>query len=177
MARTIDLYLVYQFIRRLVTPFDQTKAFKLGIINKDGHVLKKRESLTTDDEKNAYTYFDTLVFNLKKLINKLGGKNKIITYAAALLLLREQNNPSKYIVSEEKLEKRLNTQLKIMGKMSSKTMSKIFEEGPGVGGAPANNVGAGRIAGTLDNPTVVRKKPVMARRKIQSFKKFRQTSK
>lgn len=91
MARLVDLYLVYQFIVRLVTPFDQWDAYKLGIIDKDGMVKKKRATLSTEEEKKAWGYFDILAANVKKLINKLpGGESKLITYAAAGLLLKEQ---------------------------------------------------------------------------------------
>lgn len=91
MARLIDLYLVYQFIARLITPFDQWDAFRLGIIDKDGKVKKKRATLSTDEERKAWGYFDILAANVKKLINKLpGGDSKLVSYAAAGLLLKEQ---------------------------------------------------------------------------------------
>lgn len=91
MARVVDLFLVYQFIVRLITPFDQWDAFKLGIIDKDGKVKRKRATLSTDEEKKAWGYFDILAANVKKLINKLpGGEGKLMSYAAAGLLLKEQ---------------------------------------------------------------------------------------
>lgn len=91
MARIVDLFLVYQFISRLITPFDQWDAYRLGIIDKDGKVKKKRATLSSDEEKKAWGYFDILAANVKKLINKLpGGENKLVSYAAAGLLLKEQ---------------------------------------------------------------------------------------
>jgi hypothetical protein len=36
-----DTFLLYHFLKRLVQPFEKTKAFKLGIIDKDGKVFKK----------------------------------------------------------------------------------------------------------------------------------------
>ena len=38
----VDLFLVYQFIRRLATPFKEWKAYELGIIDDKGVQLKKR---------------------------------------------------------------------------------------------------------------------------------------
>ena len=91
MARVVDLFLVYQFIIRLITPFDQWDAFKLGIIDKSGKVKKKRNTLKTEEEKSAWGYFDILAANVKKLIAKLpGGESKLVSYAAAGLLLKEQ---------------------------------------------------------------------------------------
>ena len=54
-GKWMDLLYLYQFIKRLTTPFDKTEAFKLGIIDKDGNVLRKRKTLSTAEEKNAYT--------------------------------------------------------------------------------------------------------------------------
>ena len=86
-----NIYFVYQFIKKLVTPFEKTDAFKLGIIDKDGKILKKRRNLEGSKEKDAYTLSDTLVWNIKKLIGKVpGGKSKIASYAAALFLIKEQ---------------------------------------------------------------------------------------
>lgn len=89
MAGIVDLYMVYEFIKRLATPFDETNAFKLGLIDADGNRLKKAK---TEPEKRSMTYFDRLIFNLKRLLAKVpGGSSKIATYAAALLLLRERD--------------------------------------------------------------------------------------
>lgn len=136
MKRAIDAYVVYQFLKRLATPFTASPAYKLGIIDAQGHVLRKRATLKTDEEKKAYTYFDTLVFNLKKLIIKLGGESKIVTYAAALLLIKEQNNKAAAFFTEEKLQKCLNRQIKQLRHI------QIREE------APTNNIGSGNIKGT-----------------------------
>ena len=94
----VDYYLAYQFIKKLTTPFKDTEAYKLGIIDEKGKVLKKRSSLTSK-EKESYKLMDTLVFNMKKLLEKLpGGKSKIGSLAAALFLLKEEN------VTEDTLE-------------------------------------------------------------------------
>ena len=41
MSRAIDLLITYRVIKMLVTPFDNTDAYKLGIIDKNGKVLRK----------------------------------------------------------------------------------------------------------------------------------------
>ncbi len=89
----IDLFLVYQFIRRLATPFKDWEAFKLGIIDENGNVLKKRKDLLTVRERQAFGVFDVMVLNLKKLLAKVpGGSSRLASYAAALYLLREWNH-------------------------------------------------------------------------------------
>ena len=83
-----DLIVVYKFLRKLVTPFERTEAFKLGIIDKDGKKLKDPKTL---DEQEAYTVLDRLVFNIKKIIERLpGGKSSLSSYATALYLIREE---------------------------------------------------------------------------------------
>ena len=98
MGRAIDLFVTYRFIKLLVTPFDKTPAFKLGIIDKDGNrVMEKTVSrgmqptvLIGDEKKSAYTILHKLVFNIKKIFDKVPGlRTKLGTYAAALFLLKD----------------------------------------------------------------------------------------
>ena len=101
MGRAIDLFVTYRFIKLLVTPFEKTEAFKLGIIDKDGNrVLPTTppggvrkvvpEPLVSTEEKNAYTILHKLVFNIKKIFGKVPGlRTKVGTYAAALFLLKD----------------------------------------------------------------------------------------
>ena len=97
-----ELYFLFSFLKRLVTKFEKTDAYKLGIIDKNGKVLIKKRDFTTIEQRNAYTMMDTLIFNLKKLLGKIPfGKTTIATYAAALLLLREEKNLK--ILSDEKI--------------------------------------------------------------------------
>jgi hypothetical protein len=86
----VDLFLVYQFLKRLTTPFEKWQACKLGIIDKDGNVLIHRKDFRTEAQRAAFGIFDQMVLNMKKLIEKVpGGKTRIATYAAALYLIRE----------------------------------------------------------------------------------------
>ena len=100
MGRAIDLFVTYRFIKLLVTPFDKTEAFKLGIIDEKGNRIipppvagvrqTKPEPLRTSDEKNSYTILHKLVFNIKKIFGKVPGlRTKLGTYAAALFLLKD----------------------------------------------------------------------------------------
>lgn len=93
-----NIYFVYQFIKKLVTPFTETEAYKLGIIDENGKVLKKRSTLNKIAEREAYTLSDTLIFNLKKILAKIpGGSTKFATFAAALFLIKEDKNINHYL--------------------------------------------------------------------------------
>ena len=95
MGRAIDLFVTYRFIKLLVTPFEKTEAFELGIIDEKGNRqvepgTNKPTTLRTTDEKNAYTILHKLVFNIKKIFEKVPGlRTKLGTYAAALFLLKD----------------------------------------------------------------------------------------
>ena len=88
----IDLYLVFSFIKRLVTPFDKWAAFKEGIIDKKGNIIIRRKDFTTRAQRQAFGIFDQLILNIKKLLAKLPGcSTRLASYAAALWLIKEQN--------------------------------------------------------------------------------------
>ena len=95
MGRAIDLFVTYRFIKLLTTPFQKTEAYKLGIIDNKGNRItepgtNKPTTLRTIAEKNAYTVLHKLVFNIKKLFEKVPGlRTKVGTYAAALFLLKD----------------------------------------------------------------------------------------
>ena len=99
MGRAIDLFVTYRFIKLLVTPFDKSPAYKLGIIDKDGNRTKEEvegrlhpqpTQLKTAEQKAAYTVLHKLVFNIKKIFAKVPGlRTKLGTYAAALYLLKD----------------------------------------------------------------------------------------
>ena len=86
----IDAFITFRFLKLLVTPFNKTEAYRLGIIDERGKVLRKYKSLERMEERQAYTILHRLVFNVKKLIEKVpGGKSRLASYAAALFLIKE----------------------------------------------------------------------------------------
>jgi len=134
---SVDLFLTYHFLKRLATPFENWDAYKLKIIDADGNILKKSKTLTTPEEINAWGYFDRLVANLKKLLAKVpGGKSKIASYAAALLLIKENKSPRD--IDDEELAVLVETLLNAQ-------LNALNEDGIAV--APVNNVGGGKVAG------------------------------
>ena len=95
--RPVDLLIAYRVIKMLVTPFNKQPAFKYGIIDKDGKVLKKYNTIKGTNEKRAYTILHRFVFNLKRLLAKAGIKGKLGSFAvAAALLLKENKEYFKY---------------------------------------------------------------------------------
>ena len=95
--RPVDLLIAYRVIKMLVTPFNKQPAFKYGIIDKDGNVLQKYRTIKGTAEKRSYTVLHRFVFNLKRILAKVGIKGKLGSFAvAAALLLKENKEYSKY---------------------------------------------------------------------------------
>jgi len=79
-------------------PWNTTGAFEAGIIDAEGKILRKPE---TADDRNVYNLFHKLIFNLKRLLNKLPfGKKTISSYLAALYLIKEETGMSDAKLSE-----------------------------------------------------------------------------
>ena len=171
MSQIVDNLLAYKILTMLVKPFKDTQAFKLGIIDDKGANLKKSGSLRTSEEKDSYTYLHRLVFNMKKIINKLpGGENNLKSLVAALFMVRE------YYDSKDRTTSLMESKfLSVLEKINAGVT--LAEEEIAVNkfvrsmeeDAPVNNVGGGAIA-QLDQPminkkTVKKYKPVVRRNK------------
>ena len=89
--RAIDLVITYRVIKLLVTPFERQEAFKYGIIDKDGKVLKPYRTLKTTKEKQSYTILHRFVFNLKRILKRVGLGGRLGSFAVSLALLLREN--------------------------------------------------------------------------------------
>ena len=85
--KIVDNLIALRIIYLLVTPFEDTKAYKIGLIDSKGRPIKKAE---TAEEKDSTSMLHRLVWNLKRIINLApGGSTKIGSLAAAYLLVKE----------------------------------------------------------------------------------------
>lgn len=66
-SRVIDYMIIFSIAKKFATPFNKTQAFKLGIIDAKGNILR---APATSKEKSAFTPLDNLVTRIKKLIPK-----------------------------------------------------------------------------------------------------------
>ena len=108
--RAVDLIITYRVVKLLATPFEKQEAFKYGIIDKDGKVLRKYRTLKTTAEKKSYTILHRFVFNLKRVLAKAGLGGRLGTFAVALAtLLREDK---RYMEHKSLIESAVITYLK-----------------------------------------------------------------
>ena len=104
VSRTADLFYAFRFLKLLVTPWDKTEAYELGVIDDSGKIIKKAKDRKTPQEKSSYTVFHRLVFNVKRLLQKApGGSSRLASYAAALFLIKEHTD-----LSEDEIKKVLD---------------------------------------------------------------------
>ena len=90
MSRAVDLFVTYRFLKLLVTPWNKQEAYKQGIIDKNGKAIKKARDLETEAERESFTLLHRLVFNCKRIMQKIPFvRSQLGTYATALFLLKE----------------------------------------------------------------------------------------
>ena len=110
MSRTIDALITYRVIKLLVTPFEKTEAFKRGIIDKDGNVLIKFKQVKKLSDRKHYTLLHRFVWNIKRLMKKVGLGSRLGTFGAALALLIKED--SSYAQHKDVIESAVITYLK-----------------------------------------------------------------
>jgi len=109
-SRAVDALITYRIVKLLTTPFERQEAFKYGIIDKDGKVLKKSKTLKTEKERKAYTILHRFVFNLKRILQRVGLGSRLGSFAVALALLIKENK--EYEQHKVLIESAINSYLK-----------------------------------------------------------------
>lgn len=144
--RYIDSTIAMRILDMLVTPIKETDAYKLGIIDEKGKELRKLNQLHNNEERDAYTLLYRLIYRIKKIIQKTSDSKRLVNYAAALSLVKEQ-----YELFQEPmdLEIRYLDRLKYDLSEELKTVNKYFFNNPMrtfrqfmEDGVPANNAAA-----------------------------------
>lgn len=159
MSNTIDNLIAFRVLYMLVTPFDKTEAYKLGVIDKDGNVLVKVKD-QTPEQKDSYSVLTRLVFSLKRLLGKVpGGKSQIATLAAAYYLIKESHE-SGIPLNEQRVRNILSLVSEgitlVEEELIVEEFLSVMEDGAAAGGV-ANAVGSGAAVST-DYPAIRKKR-------------------
>tara|TARA_B100000524_G_scaffold257752_1_gene139839 strand:- start:68 stop:628 length:561 start_codon:yes stop_codon:yes gene_type:complete len=108
MSRAIDALIAARLIKLLVTPFKKTKAYQMGIIDDKGKVLikskdipKKFPTYEIQKARRAYTLLIRFVFNLKRLLSKVGIRGPIGSAAAAAIAFLKEEYPNNQYIEQE----------------------------------------------------------------------------
>ena len=116
IKRAADFAYAVRFVKLLTTPWENTDAFKLGLVDKEGK-RDKSVKLDNDEKKSAYTLFIRFVYNIKRLVQKAPGGGTVVGSLAAGLLLLKEN----YGISE-------NNMKKILEKLNIDTLDFMLEK-------------------------------------------------
>ena len=107
MGRVIDALIAYRLVKLLVTPFKKTKAYQLGIIDEKGKVLIKAKDIKKlpynkrAEATKAYTLLIRFVFNLKRLLAKIGIRGPLGSAAAAAIAFFREEKDYNPIIEKE----------------------------------------------------------------------------
>jgi hypothetical protein len=107
MGRVIDALIAYRLVKLLVTPFKKTKAYQLGIIDEKGKVLIKAKDIKKlpynkrAEATKAYTLLIRFVFNLKRLLSKIGIRGPLGSAAAAAIAFFREEKDYNPIIEKE----------------------------------------------------------------------------
>ena len=108
MSRAVDAFVAYRVLKLLVTPFKKTKAYQMGIIDDKGKVLikskdipKKFPTYEVQKARRAYTLLIRFVFNLKRLLSKVGIRGPIGSATAAAIAFFKEEYPNNLYVEQE----------------------------------------------------------------------------
>lgn len=169
MPQLIDNLIAYRILKMLITPFIQTDAYRLGIIDKKGMNLVKPSSFTTSSQKEAYTLLHRLVFNMKKIINRLpGGENKLKSLITALFLIKEayEKNERSLSLMEERFNKLMESDVILAEEtiIVEKYMKGLDEDGAG-GGAGGVGGGMANVTGSMVSTDI----PVPKKKDIKKY--------
>jgi len=90
MSRFVDTLVAYRILRMLSTPIENSDAYRLGIIDKDG---KKLRSPQGTSELDAYSFLNRFVFKIQRALTKSPDRQakRLLSFAAAMAILREYN--------------------------------------------------------------------------------------
>ena len=101
MSRVVDALVAYRVLKLLVTPFNKTKAYALGIIDEKGKVLIKSKNIKNQEQRNAYTLLIRFVFNLKRMLSKIGIRGPLGSAAAAAIAFFKEEHGENLEVEKE----------------------------------------------------------------------------
>ena len=128
-------------MKLLVTPFDKQEAFKYGIIDKKGKVLRKWSTINKSQEKKSYTILHRFIFNLKRILQKAGLGGKLGTFAVALATLIREHQEF------EEHQKLIESAVIKYLKQENLYSELLQEEGDIVGYVPLNDEPVNRCFG------------------------------
>lgn len=125
-----DTYYSYRLLKILASKWEDTPAYKVGIIDSAGNKIVEKVS---QDQMKEYASFDRIAYNLKRVVSKIPfSQNPFVRFATAIALLKESELTDDDV---EKLLKDVDDEFDFMPPLFKKDED-----------TPVTNVGSGNIA-------------------------------
>lgn len=104
ITRMTDFVYAFRLLALITKPWIEQEAYKYGIIDANGNAIRKWRDLKTGEERDSYTYFHRIAFNMKRMLQKVPGfNNRPMTVAAALRLLKEEQGKLDQLFEDEEI--------------------------------------------------------------------------
>ena len=146
MSAALDTVIGIRLVKLLSTPIEKTKAFTMGIIDKNGTKIKNP---STSQERNEYTFLNRFVFKVQKALMKSNDRNarRLLSFAAAIALLREYKEEDDDLDIAVLLELHMEDEtVQQQARLLEKNMlsfKNYMNEMNGVGGGAVAGIGVG----------------------------------
>ncbi len=151
LAKTVaDSAYAYRFINLIQKDFTDWDAFKLGVIDKSGQVIKRPK---TDEEKSAYTPFHAAIRALKRKLAIIPGAQTWVGISSAISAVG-----SRVGLSESEIE------------IVMENIKPLYEDMvAGDAGYNAKNIAAGTTSGDVVNAGPETLKAKVKKKKLKDF--------
>ena len=146
MSAALDTVIGIRLVKLLSTPIEKSKAFTMGIIDKNGTKIKNP---STSQERNEYTFLNRFVFKVQKALMKSNDRNarRLLSFAAAIALLREYKEEDDdldiAVLLELHMEDETVQQQARLLESNVLSLKNYMEEMNGVGGGAVAGIGVG----------------------------------
>lgn len=94
----IDKVMAYVLMRKFVVPIRQSKAFELGLIDREGKIIKSPE---TEEERRALTLVDRFLLKIKRMLG-----SKVAQLNAFMYTKSTQIDLDKSFINKGSVDKR-----------------------------------------------------------------------
>lgn len=150
---TADSVYAYRFIRLMQKSFEEWEAFRVGVIDNKGNVLKRPR---TDEEKGAYTPFHASIRAMKRMMATVPGATTMASMTSSLSAIG-----SRFGLTESDWSL-------IAEELDDKLYESMIAGDAGDGTGSAKSIASGETTGAITNLGAGGTK----KRKLVNFKKL-----
>ena len=97
VSGALATYMAYQFAKLLKDRFVDWDAYKLGLIDEKGNIIK---SPKTKEEKDSLNYLINLARKIKIVLVRYVGDNRMVNFLIAAYLLKSESKQDDSIANE-----------------------------------------------------------------------------